>query len=78
MWFETRKQLKERIRQLERRIETIHRENGIIREANLPKCESELCRACIHCKTVYNNSWEPIVGCTKHLDCKDFEAAQEH
>ncbi len=73
----TKKEWQRRCQQLVREVErmsNIKRINGVIENANLPKCESELCRYCVHCRLVdeSDRQFSAIIGCSKHLDCKDF------
>lgn len=73
----SRKQLLERIEELERELcdlKAVERLNTVIKEHNLPKCESNLCRSCIHC-ALYE--WYPghhaIIGCRRDIDCSSYK-----
>lgn len=72
----SRKQLLARIEELEcenRRLQNIERINTVIKENNLPKCESELCKTCMHCACInIAPDYKVIVGCRKDIDCNSY------
>lgn len=75
--METRRQLKERITQLEKQLkwEQHHtRRSALVDKADLPKCESQ---ACYNCKNIVYLAVPTtgevfLLGCGKNLTCKDF------
>lgn len=73
--FQTQKQLKKRIADLEQQLresEKTEAINVLIKKTGLPKCESRVCRGCVHAaiEHIYDNYI--LLGCTKDLDCKDY------
>lgn len=72
MSYQTKRQLRERIRDLEYELKKTERLNGVIEGANLPKCESEMCRGCIYCHIAYGIDGT-IIGCTKRMVCADYQ-----
>lgn len=80
--FQTRKLLKERIKELEKqlRFEQHHtRLTALIEKANLPKCKSPACYSCKHIAYVLHpgNGGLYLIGCGKDLNCPDFQPRQE-
>lgn len=84
---ETKKQLREQIAILENRLadkEKIERINAYIKEAGLPKCESEICVTCVYASKKASFGGPIVLGCTKNLECdhytpeKQFVVVQEY
>ena len=52
--------------------------DNVNKESPLPKCESVLCRSCIHCQTLTVNGEVRIVGCRKDIECGEYKAAPSY
>lgn len=76
MKFQSKKALRNRIAELEEELQKarrIERINTIIKEADLPKCESRICRCCAYAAKEVT-PWGQVIlqGCRKGIDCKSF------
>ena len=74
--LETKKSLRRHIVELENELEAkrqVERINVFVKKADLPKCESRICRGCAYAAKEIT-PWGQIVfqGCTKDLECKCF------
>lgn len=56
----------------ERKLSEIELYNGTAKEADLPKCESEMCMDCIHCVSRMVDGQKRIIGCRKNVDCAGY------
>lgn len=73
--FQTRKQLKQRIAQLEKEVAHHQKRTALVEAADLPKCESVACYNCKYCTWLYHpgNGASYLLGCGKDIACKDFQ-----
>lgn len=80
--FETKKQLREKIRKLESELADERRQtrvSSLVESAALPKCKGIFCRRCIYVISVPNGygSSHDILGCGKDAGCSDFTPPQD-
>lgn len=76
--METKRQLRNYITYLEKKIEelksklTVRDQNGL---AKVEECEGSLCAACAFAAwSTYDNTTFPnLIGCAKNIKCKDFK-----
>lgn len=80
MAFKTRKQLKQRIAQLEKEVAHHKKRTALVETADLPKCESVACYNCKYCIWLYHpgNGASYLLGCGKEIACKDFQATDSN
>lgn len=73
--FQTMKQLKQRIAQLEKEVAHHKKRSALVETADLPKCESVACYNCKYCTWLYHpgNGASYLLGCGKDIACRDFQ-----
>lgn len=78
--FQTRKQLKQRISQLEKEVAHHKKRTALVETADLPKCESVACYNCKYCTWLYHpgNGASYLLGCGKDIACKDFQSTDSN
>lgn len=64
--------LARKLSETERKLAEIELYNGTAKEADLPKCDNEMCMECIHCVTRMVDGQKRIIGCRKDIDCADY------
>lgn len=61
-----------KLSETERKLAEIELYNGTAKEADLTKCDNEMCMECIHCVTRMVDGQKRIIGCRKDIDCADY------
>lgn len=75
--YQTKKQLRLKVAALQgevTQLKRIEKRSALIESADLPKCENKICRICAYAAFEYPqySSNGILLGCAKHLTCKDF------
>lgn len=76
--YQTRKQLKDKIADLEARLRAERRHSAFLDAADLPPCKNLSCVNCEHIviyKTLTGGLYP--LGCGKNIDCQDFIQKQD-
>ncbi len=76
--YQTRKQLKERIRQLEESLENEKSVNVLSNSCGLGKCEGIICTICEHAvftPSGFNGLKPRLIGCDLTVSCPNYKKA---
>ena len=71
--YQTRRQLKSRIRELEDKLNAERSYNVAVKESGLAKGKGILCKACSHAVYAYDQlGTRRFIGCDVSVSCNDF------
>lgn len=75
--FQTRAQLKNRIRYLEEQVDALEQSLKLSDESNLGKCRGVFCIGCTHAVWYQHGDFsKKVIGCDVDVPCEHFSRAQ--